>query len=86
MNPGAEPITLKDLFEPDVSRQDIIDALDQMRRPREAFKLIYRCIQEHCSGVSDEEPRWRTPRLVLDMVRKREAERVEQLNRGVRPA
>ncbi len=86
MKPGADPITLKDLFEPDVSRQDIIDSLDQMRRPREAFKLVYRCVQEHCSGVSDEEPRWRIPRLVLDMVRKREAERVEQLNRGVRPA
>ena len=86
MRPGAEPVTLRDLFEPDVSRQDIIDALDQMRRPREAFKLLYRCIHEHCSGVTEEEPRWKVPRLVLDMVRKREADRVEQLNRGVRPA
>ncbi|MBL0921277.1 MAG: hypothetical protein IBJ10_04010 [Phycisphaerales bacterium] len=86
MRPGAEPVALRDLFEPDVSRQDLIDALDQMRRPREAFKLIYRCIHEHCTAVTEDEPRWKVPRLVLDMVRKREAERLEQLNRGVRPA
>ncbi len=86
MRPNADPVALRDLFEPDVSRQDLIDALDQMRRPREAFKLLYRCIHEHCSGVTEEDPRWKVPRLILDMVRKREAERVEQLNRGVRPA
>ena len=82
---GATPVALRDLFDDDVSRQDVIDALDQMRQPRDAFKLLYRCVQEHCSNVPDEEPRWTIPRLTLESVRKRQVERVEQLMRGVRP-
>lgn len=83
---GAAPLTLRDLFEDDVSRQDIAEALDQMRRPRDAFKFLYRCVQEHCSSVSEEDPRWKIPRALLETVKKREQERVDQLGRGVRPA
>ncbi len=81
---GAE--SLKDLFAEDVSRQDLVDALDQMHQPRDAFKLIYRCISEHCSNVTEEEGAWRVPRLTLDGVRRSEAERVQMFARGVRPA
>lgn len=83
---GAAPITLRELFEDDVSRHEIAEALDQMRRPRDAFKLLYRCVQEHCSSVSDEDPKWKIPRALLETVKKREQERVDQLARGVRPA
>ena len=38
-SPDADPITLLDLFESDVTRQDLVDALDQMHQPRDAFKL-----------------------------------------------
>ena len=69
-----------------VTRQDVVDALDQMQQPRDAFKLLYRCVQEHCSNVTDEAPEWRIPRLTLEHVRKEQAERVQQLFRGVRPA
>lgn len=86
LKPSASAFTLRDLFEDDVTRQDLIDALDQMRRPRDAFKLLYRCVQEHCAAATDDEPRWKIPRHVLESVRKREQERVDQLNRGVRPA
>ncbi|MGD9692010.1 MAG: hypothetical protein AB7G17_04160 [Phycisphaerales bacterium] len=86
LKPSATSITLRDLFEDDVARQDLVDALDQMRRPRDAFKLLYRCVQEHCAAITDDEPRWKIPRHVLETVRKREQERVDQLNRGVRPA
>lgn len=86
LKPSASPIALRDLFEDDVTRQDLVDALDQMRRPRDAFKLLYRCVQEHCASATDDEPRWKIPRLTLESVRKREQERVDQLNRGVRPA
>jgi len=85
MTPGAKPVALRDLFDDDVTRQDVIDALDQMRQPRDAFKLLYRCVQEHCSNVPDEDPKWTIPRLTLESVRKRQVERVEQLMRGVRP-
>jgi len=83
---GAEPIALADLFAEDVSRQDIVDALDQMHQPRDAFKLLYRCIQEHCSNVTDEQPQWRIPQLILETVRRAQSDRVQQFTRGVRPA
>ncbi len=84
--PGATPITLTDLFAEDTTRQDVVDALDQMHQPRDAFKLLYRCIADHCANVTREEAQWRIPRLVLDNVRKQESERVQQLHRGIRPA
>ena len=83
---AAEPLTLTALFEDEVGRQDLVDALDQMHQPRDAFKFLYRCINEHCSNVTAEEGKWRIPRLVLDSVRRQESERVQQLYRGIRPA
>lgn len=86
MRDAAKPVTLIDLFEDDVGARDLVDALDQMRQPRDAFKMLYQCIQEHCQLVTDEEDKWRIPRLVLETVRRQQADRVQQLFRGVRPA
>ncbi len=83
---GAEPISLLDLFDEDVTGRDVVDALDQMHQPRDAFKLLYRCLSEHCSNVTADQNQWRVPRLVLEHVRKQEADRVQQLYRGIRPA
>lgn len=84
--PGAEPIGLADLFGDDVTRQDIVDALDQMRQPRDAFKMLYQCIAEHCSNVVEEDAAWCIPRLTLEAVRRRHADRVQEFSRGMRPA
>lgn len=84
--PGAKAISLLDLFAEDVTRQDLVDALDQMHQPRDAFKFLYHCFSEHCSNVSREQEAWRIPRLLLDSVRKQESERVQALYRGIRPA
>jgi len=83
---GASPVSLLDLFDESVTRQDVIDALDQMQQPRDAFKLIYHCIQEHCSGVPEDVSSWKVPRHVLDTIRKQQAERVQAFYRGLRPA
>ncbi|MEM1329871.1 MAG: hypothetical protein AAGG07_04850 [Planctomycetota bacterium] len=83
---GAEPIGLLNMFDEDVTRQDLVDALDQMHQPRDAFKFLYRCFNEHCSNVTQEQNAYRVPRLVLESVRKAEADRVQQLYRGIRPA
>ena len=85
-DPEADPIGLLDLFAEDVTGRDVVDALDQMHQPRDAFKLLYRCLSEHCSNVTAEQGQWRVPRLVLEQVRKQEADRVQQLYRGIRPA
>ncbi len=84
--PDAPVVALLDLFAEDVTRQDLIDALDQMHQPRDAFKFLYRCISEHCSNVTTEQGQWRIPRLVLETARKQESERVQGLYRGIRPA
>ncbi len=83
---AAGPIGLLDIFAEDVTARDLIDALDQMHQPRDAFKFLYRCISEHCSNVTVEQQQWRIPRLVLETVRKQESDRVQQLYRGIRPA
>ncbi|MEM1071978.1 MAG: hypothetical protein AAGB48_00280 [Planctomycetota bacterium] len=83
---GAEPISLLDLFAEDVTRQDIVDALEQMHQPRDAFKFLYACLNEHCQNVTADQQAYRVPRLVLDAVRKRQADRVQQLYRGIGPA
>lgn len=84
------PLSLGDLFDEDVRGQDVVDALEQMRQPRDAFKLIYQCIQEHCATVTEDQAEsdgaWRIPRLILETVRRRQADRVLQLTRGMRPA
>ena len=84
------PLTLGDLFDEDVRKQDVIDALEQMRQPRDAFKLIYQCIQERCATVTEDQAEadgaWRIPRLILETVRRRQADRVLQLTRGMSPA
>ncbi len=87
--PGATeppPIQLTDLFAEDVNRQMVIDALEQMHQPRDAFKFLYAVVQEHCRMVSADEASFRIPRLTLETVRRAQAQRVQELHRGLAPA
>lgn len=84
--PDAQDVSLLDLFAEDVTRQDLVDALDQMHQPRDAFKFLYACLNEHCSNVTTDEQSYRVPRLVLESVRRQQADRVQQLYRGIGPA
>jgi KaiC/GvpD/RAD55 family RecA-like ATPase len=89
---GDGTMSLVDLFATDVSRQDLVDALDQMHQPRDAFKLMYQCISEHCQNTTrdqasdDADAGYRIPRLTLETVRKQQSERVQMFYRGIRPA
>ena len=83
---SSEPISLIDLFKEDVTRNDVVDALGAMQQPRDAFKFMYRCLSEHCSSVTAEDGAWKIARHTLDYVKREEAERVMQLQRGIRPA
>lgn len=82
----AAAISLTDLFDDTVSHQDLVDALNQMQQPRDAFKFLYQVIHEHCTALPDETPQWQIPKLTLDNVRKREVERLSTMLRGERPA
>lgn len=84
--PGVTPVGLVDLFEEDVTRQDMIDALDRMHQPRDAFKFVYRCMTEHCATHASDERRVRIPRHIMQSVLKGETDRIQGLYRGIRPA
>lgn len=83
--PG-KPVQLMDLFQPDVSRDAVIDALDQMQQPRDAFKFLYGLIQEHCRLSPEDDPSFKIARITLDNVRRAQAQRVQDLHRGLSPA
>ena len=81
----AHALVLVDLFEDDVDSRHLIDALDQMRQPRDAFKFLYRVLQEHCGNVTEETPSWKIPRLTLEQVRRDESRRLQEFERGFSP-
>jgi len=83
---GAKIERLSDLFAEDVRAEDVIDALDQMSQPRDAFKFMYKIVQEHCQNTSEDTPVYRIPKLVLDHIRKMESLRMRDLQRGYAPA
>ncbi len=83
---GAAEIELRDLFAEDVSREDLFDALEQMHQPRDAFKLLYQVIQEHCLQTPEAEAERPIPRLTLEHVRRQQSQRVQDLHRGLTPA
>lgn len=79
---GEDPTRLKDFFEDNVSVQDLVDALDQMKQPRDAFKFLYEIIIQHCKGSTDADPEFHIPKLTLEQVRRHQAQRVQDLARG----
>ncbi|MFZ4575343.1 MAG: hypothetical protein ACOYN0_13155 [Phycisphaerales bacterium] len=82
---GAAPTKLMDMFAEDVAPADLVDALDRMKQPRDAFKLLYRCLVEHCAGVTQGQNVWRIPRHTLQLMLRQESERLQQLAQGIRP-
>jgi hypothetical protein len=87
--PGRQPVSLSDLFAPDVTREMIVEALELMRNPRDASKLLYDCLTSACAAVTTAgagQAAFRIPRAVLDRVKREQAERVRQLAMGIRPA
>ncbi len=84
--PEAESMTLMDLFDDSVDRGLMIESLDQMHQPRDAFKFLYAVIQQHCQGVPEDADDYKVARSTLDSVRRAQAERVKDLHRGLTPA
>lgn len=73
---------LSDLFADDVDERDLVDALDQMHQPRDAFKFLYAVIQRHCQNTTGESGDYKIPKLTLDFVRQEQSQRVVNLYRG----
>jgi hypothetical protein len=56
-----------------------------MVQPRDAFKLLYAVVREHCQRVGEDEAQFQVPRFILDSVRREQAQRVSELQRGLSP-
>jgi len=84
--PEAGPMRLTDLFTEEVTAELLVDALDQMQQPRDAFKFLYSVLQEHCRLVPEDQASFQIPRLVVEQVRRQQAQRVQELQRGLTPA
>lgn len=84
--PGSQSITLADLFDDALAREELIAALELMRQPRDAFKLLYQCLADHCAAVTADQGAWKMSKATLDAVKKQHVERIRQLAMGVRPA
>src|SRR5690606_13401202 len=83
---SGRDITLTDLFESDVTREYLVESLEQMHQPRDAFKFLYSVILEHCRMVPEDQPSFRIPRPLLESVRRQQSQRVQELYRGLAPA
>ncbi|MEO0514495.1 MAG: hypothetical protein AAF086_04285 [Planctomycetota bacterium] len=82
----AGDLSLTDFFEDSVDRSTLIDALDQMHQPRDAFKFLYNVVQEHCRLLPEDAADYRINRLTLETVRRTQSQRVQELYRGLTPA
>lgn len=73
---------LKELFDEEVEDRDLVDALDQMHQPRDAFKFLYAVILRHCQNTTGDAEQYKIPKLTLDFARQEESRRVMNLYRG----
>ena len=80
---GNDAVTLDALFEEDVSSSYMIEALDQMHQPRDAFKFLYAVVLEHCRNTPGDSENFHISQSTLDHVRREQSQRVVDLYRGV---
>jgi len=62
---GKSP-TLRDLFDPSITDQRLIDSMRQLRVPRHLFKFIYRLLVAHCNAHTDDAPAWQISRETFE--------------------
>jgi len=76
-------IPLDAMFDDDVESSYLIEALDQMHQPRDAFKFLYAVVLEHCRNTPGDSEQYQISKATLDFVRRQQSERVVDLYRGV---
>ncbi len=79
----ASAHSLDALFDDEVTSEDLIDALDQMHQPRDAFKFLYAVLLEHCRNTPGESEDYKIARSTLETARREQSQRVVDLYRGM---
>lgn len=80
---SGEAAPLEALFDDEVDSAYLIEALDQMHQPRDAFKFLYAVILEHCRNTPGESEDYKVSKATLDYVRREQSQRVVDLYRGM---
>ena len=62
----GKKVSLTDLFDETVSRDELTRQFARLRVPRHLFKFLYRLIVEHCGRYPAERPKWTIGRETLD--------------------
>jgi hypothetical protein len=62
---GSAP-SLRDLIDPAVADQRILEVLRGLRTPRHLFKFLYRLLVTHCNAHVEGEPVWRVPAATFE--------------------
>ena len=55
---GDKQPNLRDLFDPEISHDRLVEALGSLRVPRHLFKFLYRLLVAHCQSYTDSNPSW----------------------------
>lgn len=79
---GQSP-TLKDLFDPALSEQRLIETFRTLRVPRHLFKFLYRTLVAHCNAHTSQDPSWRISRELFDSMLASYLREQEAFDRGL---
>lgn len=63
---AGQTARLRELIDPAVSDQRIMEVLRSLRTPRHLFKFLYRLLVAHCGAHVDGEPVWRVPAATFE--------------------
>ena len=74
---------LKDLFEEQISEQELLGIFSRLRVPRHMFKFLYRLLVEHCNRYTVESPNWKIKRETLQSVLAVFTRDLEAFDRGL---
>ena len=80
---NAPQITIRDFFEEDVSREDLIARFAKLRVPRHLFRFLYRLLTEHCNRATEDQPSWKISRRTLETIIDTYSRELEAFDRGL---
>ena len=80
---GENKPTIRELIDPAVSDERLVEALRSIRTPRHMFKFLYRLVSNHCNSHSDTEPVWQIKPETFEAVLAIYAQEQASVDRGL---
>jgi hypothetical protein len=58
-NGNAKPTILRDLLDEQITNDEILHCLEQLKIPRHVFKFMYELFTNHCNNYTEANPEWK---------------------------